>query len=75
LPYALYLSRQTIFKIDALTDGLEIATCWVSSDEDHPVQLITPSDCEVELRGGGNASRQIRVLDGNTDATSIVALY
>jgi 5-deoxy-glucuronate isomerase len=59
MPYAMYLSRQTIFKIDALTDGLEVATCWVSSDEDHPAKLITPADSPVELRGGGNASRQI----------------
>src|SRR5512138_1380464 len=28
MPYALYLSRHTDFEIEALTDGLEIASGW-----------------------------------------------
>jgi 5-deoxy-glucuronate isomerase len=62
MPYAVYLSRRTQFQIEALTDGLEIASCWVETDEDHPVRLITPADCAIELRGGGNASRQINSI-------------
>jgi 5-deoxy-glucuronate isomerase len=58
-PYALYLSRNTDFELEALTDGFEVATCWVETEEDHPAQLVTPDKCAVELRGGGNASRQI----------------
>lgn len=58
-PYAVYLSRNTDFEIEAITDGFEVATCWVKTEEDHPAQLVTPATCAVELRGGGNASRQI----------------
>lgn len=59
MPYALYLSRQVDFEIEALTDGFEVASCWVATDRDYPARLITPSQCPVELRGGANASRQI----------------
>ncbi len=59
MPYALYLSRNTSFEITALTDGFEVASGWVETDEDHPARLITPADCAIELRGGDNASRQI----------------
>jgi 5-deoxy-glucuronate isomerase len=58
-PYALYLPRHTDFEIEALSDGFEVASCWVPVDEDFPVRLIRPSDCPIELRGGDNASRQI----------------
>lgn len=59
LPFALYLSRGVEFEIEALSSALEIATCWVPTDEDHPAHLIRPADCQVDLRGGGNASRQV----------------
>ncbi len=59
MPYALYLPRGAEFEIEALTDNLEIASCWVPTDQDHPARLVTPADSPIELRGGGNASRQI----------------
>lgn len=59
MPYAVYLPRHTDFEIEALTDGFELASCWVPTDRDYPLQLVTPRDCPIELRGGGNASRQI----------------
>lgn len=62
MPYALYLSRHTKFEIEALTDGLEIASCWVTTDEDHPARLVTPQDGKIEIRGGGNATRQINSI-------------
>lgn len=62
MPHALYLSRYVDFEIEPLTDGLEIASCWVPTDEDHPARLVTPADSAVELRGGGNASRQINSI-------------
>jgi 5-deoxy-glucuronate isomerase len=62
MPYALYLSRSTQFEITALSDGVEIASCWVATDEDHPARLITPADSAIELRGGENASRQINSI-------------
>ena len=51
-PYAVYLSRNTDFEIEALTDGFEVASCWVKTEEDHPAQLVTPETSTVELRGG-----------------------
>jgi 5-deoxy-glucuronate isomerase len=62
MPYALYLSRNTDFEITALTDGFEVASCWVETDEDHPARLVTPADSAIELRGGDNASRQINSI-------------
>jgi 5-deoxy-glucuronate isomerase len=61
-PYAVYLSRNTSFEIEALTDGFEVASCWVKTEEDHPAQLVTPETSAVELRGGENASRQINSI-------------
>ena len=34
IPYALYLPRHTEYTIEALTDNLEIAACWVATDQD-----------------------------------------
>ena len=59
LPFAVYLSRGIDFEIEALTDAIEVASCWVPTDQDHATRLITPSDCQIDLRGGGNASRQV----------------
>ena len=75
LPYALYLSRSVDFEIEAQTDNFECATCWVPTDEDHPVQLITPEDISVDLRGGGNASRQvINIIPPGFDCQRIVCV-
>ncbi|HVU14549.1 MAG TPA: 5-deoxy-glucuronate isomerase [Phototrophicaceae bacterium] len=62
MPYALYLSRNTEFEIEALTDGFEVASCWVKTEEDHPAHLVTPDESQIELRGGANASRQINSI-------------
>jgi 5-deoxy-glucuronate isomerase len=62
MPYAVYLPRRTDFEIEALTDGFEVATCWVATDRDYPAQLVTPADSQIELRGGANASRQINSI-------------
>lgn len=60
LPYALYLPRNTEFEIEALTNGFEVASCWVQTDRDYEPVLVTPGEqTPIELRGGGNASRQI----------------
>lgn len=57
-PYALYLPRNTEFGVTADTDT-EFAVTWVPTDEDHPAQLVTPDDVNVEIRGGDNVTRQI----------------
>lgn len=59
MPYALYLSRHVDFEVEALTDGFEIAACWVPTDQDFPAQLVTPEMSKIEIRGGANATRQI----------------
>lgn len=62
MPWALYLPRNTDYEIEALSDTLEIASCWVPTDQDHPAQLVTPADSAIEIRGGGNATRQINSI-------------
>ena len=62
MPYALYLPRQTSFRLTALDDKVDLAYGWCATDQDHPAALITPAQSPIELRGGGNASRQINGL-------------
>lgn len=62
MPYALYLPPQTEFTVTPLGDDLDIAYGWCAAEEIYPPQLVTPEQVEVELRGGGNASRQINSL-------------
>jgi 5-deoxy-glucuronate isomerase len=59
MPYTLYLPRQTEFALYSLEDGLDIAYGWCTTDQDHPARLVTPQEVSVEIRGGGNATRQI----------------
>jgi 5-deoxy-glucuronate isomerase len=62
LPYALYLPRETEFAVTALADGMDIAWGWCRSEGNHPARLVTPEQVAVEIRGGGNATRQINSL-------------
>lgn len=62
LPYALYLPRRTAFTLEARTDDFDVAYAWCASDADHPAVLITPAQVTTEIRGGGNATRQISGL-------------
>ena len=59
MPYTLYLPRQTEVQIEAIDDGLDLGYGWCGTDEDHPAKLISPEEVKVEIRGGGNATRQI----------------
>jgi 5-deoxy-glucuronate isomerase len=66
LPFALYLPRGVAYTIAAETD-LEVALAWCpagAAEEQPPLQarLITPEEVNVEVRGGGNATRQINNL-------------
>lgn len=62
MPHAFYLPRGKQFELEAVSDMLEIVSCWVPSDQDFPLSIIRPEQCAVELRGGGNASRQINSI-------------
>jgi len=58
LPYALYFPRHTSFSLAAKTP-VEIAVAMAPTDQDHATRLISPADIGIEIRGGGNATRQI----------------
>lgn len=59
MPYTLYLPRRTQVNIEAIGDGLDLGYGWCETDQDHPAKLISPEEVKVEIRGGGNATRQI----------------
>jgi 5-deoxy-glucuronate isomerase len=57
-PHAVYLPPGTRFEIRAERET-QIADCRSPSDQDYPARVIAPEDCGFEIRGGGNATRQI----------------
>jgi 5-deoxy-glucuronate isomerase len=57
-PYAVYLPSHTRFQWTALTT-CEFADARVPSSAALKPRLITPAECGLEIRGGGNATRQI----------------
>jgi 5-deoxy-glucuronate isomerase len=61
MPYALYLPISTEYAITAETD-CELAFCFCRAEEPHAPRLIRPEDVEVEIRGAGNATRQINKI-------------
>jgi len=58
LPYTVYLPVRTTFTVSAETD-CDLAFCYCKAEEEHPARLVTPADISIEIRGGGNATRQI----------------
>ena len=56
MPWALYLPRDTSYRVDA--DG-EVAICGARCEHRREAVLVRPEDVEVEVRGAGNATRQI----------------
>jgi len=58
LPTALYLPIETRFSVLAETD-CQIALCYSRAETAFPAHLVTSGEVEVEIRGGGNATRQI----------------
>ena len=56
MPWALYLPRDTAYRVDA--DG-EVAICGARCEIRRVPVLIRPEDVEIEVRGAGNATRQI----------------
>lgn len=57
-PWALYLPIGTAYTVTA-ESTLELAICGTRASESHPPKLITPDDVAIEIRGAGNAARQI----------------
>jgi 5-deoxy-glucuronate isomerase len=62
MPYALYLPSNTSFTVTALSEELDLACGWCKSEGDHPPQLVTPESVAIEIRGGGNATRQVNSI-------------
>jgi 5-deoxy-glucuronate isomerase len=59
MPYTLYLPPDTTFRLTAESELLDVAYGWCAAEEEHAPRLVTPQDVSVEIRGGGNATRQI----------------
>jgi 5-deoxy-glucuronate isomerase len=57
-PWAVYLPRDSAF--DVLADSpLELAICAARAEKKLEPKLVQPADVKVEIRGAGNAARQI----------------
>ena len=75
MPWAVYLPPGVDYEIEALSDGFEVASCWVKAEAEFPPRLVTPRDSSIELRGGENASRQINgILPPGFPCQRIVAV-
>lgn len=57
-PTCLYLPLGSSFRAES-RDGAELAVTSSRATETFPAKLIEPDDIEVEIRGAGNAARQI----------------
>ena len=63
MPYTLYLPPATSFSVSPITP-CDLAFCYCAAEDIYPAHLITPAEIEVEIRGGGNATRQINHILG-----------
>jgi 5-deoxy-glucuronate isomerase len=61
LGYTLYLPPGTAFRVTT-DSGCDLAFCYCRAEEQHPARLVSPKDVAIEIRGGGNATRQINSL-------------
>ena len=58
MPSALYLPRDSEYRLTAIGDA-EVAVCGALADERLEPRAVGPEDVEIEVRGSGNATRQI----------------
>lgn len=61
LPYTLYLPINTAFTVTS-DHGCDLAFCYAKAEEEYPARLVTPAHVGIEIRGGGNATRQINSM-------------
>lgn len=61
IAHTLYLPISTEFKLAAHTE-CDLAFCYCRAEEQFPARLVRPEEARVEIRGGGNATRQINHL-------------
>ncbi len=62
MPYTLYLPPKTRFTVQATSAELDIAYGWCIAQEAHLARLVKPAEVEIEIRGGGNVTRQINKM-------------
>lgn len=58
MPWALYLPRDTAYRVEAL-GPLELAISGARCEQRLEPVLVRPEEVELEIRGAGNATRQI----------------
>ena len=58
MPWALYLPRDTAYRVEGI-GALEVAICGARCERRREPVLVRPEDVEIEVRGAGNATRQI----------------
>ena len=58
MPWALYLPRGADYTLTAIGHA-EVAIAGAVAEEDFEPRLVRPEDVEIEVRGSGNATRQI----------------
>jgi 5-deoxy-glucuronate isomerase len=76
-PHAVYLPIATSFRVMADTD-CDLAFCYSKATTSFPARVISPDEVEVEVRGGGNATRQINHIvkpDFPADRLLVVEVY
>jgi 5-deoxy-glucuronate isomerase len=61
MPYTLYLPIHTTFQVNTEA-GCDLAFCYCKAEEEYPARLVTPDEVGIEIRGGGNATRQINSM-------------
>jgi 5-deoxy-glucuronate isomerase len=79
MPHTLYLPIGIgPVEVEALTAVCEVAVCGARASRKFPAAVIEPSAVEVEIRGGGNATRQINHImkpDFPADRLLVVEVY
>jgi 5-deoxy-glucuronate isomerase len=79
MPHALYLPVGVgQVEICSLSEVCEVAVCGARAERVFPASLIEPGSVEIEVRGGGNATRQINHIlkpEFAADRILIVEVY
>lgn len=76
-PWAVYLPRGSGFTVTAETP-LELAVCAARAEREFEPRVIRPEDVKVEIRGAGNAARQINHIiepSFNADRLLVVEVF
>jgi 5-deoxy-glucuronate isomerase len=73
-PWAVYLPRDSEYEVTAQTP-LELAVCAARAERRLAPKLITPQDVKVEIRGAGNAARQINhIIEPSFEADRLLVV-